>query len=182
MSSYADWAAGARVPLHFLLAALVLVFAQPTPRLLSAGVPLVLVGLAVRAWAAGHLRRESALTVSGPYAYLRHPLYVGTSFILAGFALAAARAELALLIVVYFLLFFVPVMQREEQERRARAPELYARYAAQVPAFWPRLTPAASGDTRARFDAALYRQNREWRAAVGCAVLLGLLAAKLLWG
>ena len=74
MASYADWAMRWRVRLQFLLVVPVLWFARPTPRLLGAGALLVVVGLAVRAWAAGHLRKDRPLTVSGPYAHLRHPL------------------------------------------------------------------------------------------------------------
>ena len=74
MADYAGWAARLRVPLHFVLAAVVLGFAHPTGTLLAAGTALVAAGLAVRAWAAGHLRRDQPLTTSGPYAYVRHPL------------------------------------------------------------------------------------------------------------
>ncbi len=115
MASYGRWAARLRVPLHFLLAAVVLLFARPVPELLGAGAILVAAGVAVRAWAAGHLRREGAVTVTGPYAHLRHPLYLGTAFILAGFAVAAGRAGLAALVGFYFVALFVPVMRREER-------------------------------------------------------------------
>lgn len=171
-----------RVRLQFLLVVPVLWFARPTPRLLAVGAGLVLLGLAVRAWATGHLRKDSPLTVSGPYAHLRHPLYLGSGLILAGFAVASGRVWLAALLAFYFLLLFVPVMGREERERRAAAPELYAAYAAQVPAFLPRLRPARSGEAAVTYDAGLYRRSREWRAALGCGLLLALLCAKLLWG
>lgn len=171
-----------RVPLHFLLAIPVLWFARPTARLLGVGAVLIAVGLAVRAWAAGHLRRDSPLTVSGPYAYLRHPLYLGSAFLLAGFAVASGRGGLAVLLGLYFVLLFVPVLRREERERRLASPELYAAYAAQVPSFWPRLRPAGGPETRARFDPQLYLRNREWRAALGCAALLALLYGKMAWG
>lgn len=183
MASYADWAARWRVPLHFVLAVVVVGFARPTPALLGIGAALVAVGLAVRAWAAGHLRREQPLTVSGPYAYLRHPLYFGSACILAGFAVAAGRAWLGALVGLYFVLLFVPVMRREERERRARAPELYPDYARRVPTFFPwRGRYASPGGVPARFAWDLYRANREWRAAAGCAVLLAVLYAKMLWG
>lgn len=185
MASYADWAARWRVPAHFLLAAVVLLLARPTPRLLAAGVAVIVLGLAVRAWAAGHLRKDSPLTVSGPYAYLRHPLYFGSALILLGFALACGRVWLAALISAYFILFFVPVMRREERERRALLPAGYADYAAQVPAFLPRLRPArlaGGAEAPATFDLQLYLRNREWRAPAGCLVVLLGLCARMLWG
>lgn len=180
MASRADRAARLRVPLHFLLAALLLVFSRPTPRLLVVGAVLVAVGLAVRAWAAGHLRREEPLTVSGPYARLRHPLYFGSSFIGAGFAVAGGRAWLAALVGLYLVVFLRLAMRREEKERRARAADLYAAYAASVPMFLPRLRPAIVGASAgAHFDRTLYRRNREWRAALGCALLLAVLCLRL---
>ena len=185
MASYGRWAARLRVPLHFLLAALVLLFARPVPELLGAGAILVAAGVAVRAWAAGHLRREGAVTVTGPYAHLRHPLYLGTAFILAGFAVAAGRAGLAALVGFYFVALFVPVMRREERERRAAASELYSAYASRVPAFLPRLRPAIFNEQKemahTRFDARLYLHNREWRSVLGCAALLAVLYGKMIW-
>ncbi|MFB3127731.1 MAG: isoprenylcysteine carboxylmethyltransferase family protein [Candidatus Acidiferrales bacterium] len=185
MASYGCWAARRRVPLHFLLAAVVLLFARPVPELLGAGAILVAAGVAVRAWAAGHLRREGAVTVTGPYAHLRHPLYLGTAFILAGFAVAAGRAGLAALVGLYFVALFVPVMRREERERRAAASELYSAYASRVPAFLPRLRPARvsepTGPGGTRFDPQLYLHNREWRSVLGCAALLAILYGKMIW-
>jgi protein-S-isoprenylcysteine O-methyltransferase Ste14 len=177
---YADWAARWRVPLHFALAAVALVFAQPRPELLAGGAAIVAAGLAVRAWAAGHLRKEQPLTTSGPYAHLRHPLYFGTAILLAGFAVACGRLWLVLLLGAYFVLLFVPVMRREERERTKLALDGYAEYAGRVPAFWPRLRalPGAAG----RFDVSLYLRNREWRAAIGCGAALAVLWAKWMWG
>jgi protein-S-isoprenylcysteine O-methyltransferase Ste14 len=168
-----------RVPLHFLAALALLLLAQPQPRLLVVGAVLLAMGLMMRGWAAGHLRRDSLLTVTGPYAHLRHPLYLGSGFILMGFVIAGGNVWLGVFLVSLFVLFYVPTMRREERDRRARAPELYPAYAARVPAFWPRLRPAPGATVR--FDFALYRHNREWRAAAGCALLLLSLWAKMVW-
>ncbi len=185
MANYGRWAVRLRVPLHFLLAAVVLLFARPVPELLGAGAILLVAGVAVRAWAAGHLRREGAVTVTGPYAHLRHPLYLGTAFILAGFAVAAGRAGLAALVGLYFVALFVPVMRREERERRAADSELYSAYASRVPAFLPLLRPACvsepMGPGGTRFGLQLYLHNREWRSVLGCAALLAVLYGKMIW-
>ena len=181
MIRYGAWAARWRVPLHFVAAVLVVAFARPTWTLLLAGAVLVLLGLVLRAWAAGHLRREAPLTVSGPYAHLRHPLYFGSAFIAAGFALAGGRPWLAGVLVLYFVLFYVPVMRREERERQARS-ELYAAYAAQVPAFLPWRRAFRGPAANAKFDLGVYWRNREWRATLGCAALWVLLYGKMVWG
>jgi len=183
VASYAEWAARFRVLLHFLLALLFFIFAQPEPTLLPAGALVVAAGVVIRAWAAGHLRRDSAVTVSGPYAHLRHPLYLGSAIILAGFAVVGGRLWLAALLAAYFVLVFIPVMRYEERARLALASEQYAAYRAQVPAFLPRLRPARIGDASSvRFNFNLYLSNQEWRGAVGCALLLLLLWGKMLWG
>jgi len=77
-SSYGDWAARSRVPLGFALGVAYLIFSQPTPRLFGAGAAVALLGLGVRTWAAGYLDKNRNLTVSGPYACTRHPLYLGS--------------------------------------------------------------------------------------------------------
>ncbi|HXE74956.1 MAG TPA: methyltransferase [Candidatus Xenobia bacterium] len=182
MADVAALATRLRVPLHFLLAAALVWLARPTPRLWTLGAAVVALGLLVRGWAAGHLRRESPLTVSGPYARLRHPLYFGSALLLAGFALASGEPLFGVVAMAYFLVVFVPVMRREEQERRAGAAELYAAYAAQVPALWPRLWPAQLEGAGGRFNWQQYGRNREWRAAVGCVTLLALLYAKMMVG
>ena len=181
MGEFSRWATRARVPLHFLLAVLLVWLARPTPTLFGAGTPLVALGLLVRAWAAGHLRRDQPLTVSGPYAYVRHPLYLGSALVLAGFAVVGGEALVAIVAAAYFLLLFVPVLRREDQER-GRASEHHAAYAAQVPTFLPRLRPVNGlGGSERRFEWSVFLSNREWRAEAGCALLLALLYARMGW-
>jgi protein-S-isoprenylcysteine O-methyltransferase Ste14 len=169
------------VPLHFLLAALLVWLARPTLALVAAGTALVALGLLVRAWAAGHLRRDLPLTVSGPYAHVRHPLYVGSALVLAGFAVAGGHALVAVAAGAYFLLLFVPVLRREDEER-GRLSELHAAYAAAVPTFVPRLSPANGFEgSERRFEWSVFLGNREWRAELGCALLLALLYARMIW-
>jgi len=187
VASYVEWAVRFRVPLHFLLALLFFAFAQPEAKLLAAGALVVAAGLGVRAWAAGHLRRDTPVTVSGPYAHLRHPLYLGSAIILAGFAVVGGRLWLVVLLAAYFVLLFVPVMRREERKRRALSRAGYDLYATQVPAFWPRLRraqrqPGGEGEPGPRFDFQLYLRHREWRAALGCAALLVVLGIRMMWG
>ena len=183
MSKLRDWAAGRRVRLHFPLALIYLVLARPTPNLLVSGLGIVLVGLLVRAWAAGHLHKESGVTVSGPYAHVRHPLYLGTILILAGLTAAAGSGWVAALVAAYFVFFYLPVLRREEQERLRGVPDLYELYCALVPALIPRLSPARfrqpAAEFNRRFAFRQYRVNREWQAAVGCSVLFLLLLARM---
>lgn len=163
---YADFVARLRVPAGFLLVAAFAWFSRPDARSLWIGLPVTAVGLALRAWAAGHLAKNQRLATSGPYAYTRNPLYLGTLLVAAGLAVASRSAGLALLFAAVFGLVYLPVIELEEQHLRKLFPE-YARYAERVPALRPRLRPIASAQP---FRASLYLRNQEYQAAAGFAV------------
>jgi protein-S-isoprenylcysteine O-methyltransferase Ste14 len=174
---YADFVARLRVPCGFLLAAAFAWFSHPGARSMVYGLPVSLMGLALRAWAAGHLAKNQALAAGGPYAYTRNPLYLGTLLVAAGLAIASRSIGLGALFAAVFVCIYLPVIQLEEQHLRSLFPG-YAAYAARVPALFPRMTPA--GDRRA-FQWQLYVKNREYQAALGflAGVLLLLWKARL---
>src|ERR1700752_3928584 len=107
------WIQRWRVPLGFLCGAAFIFFARPTPKALLIGASVSLIGLAVRAWAAGHIRKNAQLATSGPYAFTRNPLYLGSFFLGLGFTIAAGRLLLALLFAALFLGIYLPVMRVE---------------------------------------------------------------------
>jgi len=171
--SYADFVARLRVPGGFLLVAAFAVLSKPDGQALLLGLPVAVAGLLLRAWAAGHLAKNETLATSGPYAYTRNPLYIGTLLVAAGLVIAARRWLLAGLFAGVFLLVYLPVIELEEQHLRKLFPR-YADYAARVPVLWPRLT---SGGGRQPFRWKLYLRNQEYQALAG--FLAG--AALLLW-
>ena len=176
--SYADFVARLRVPFGFMLAISFAISSHPTPYSLAWGSPVACAGLALRAWAAGHLAKNQQLAVSGPYAHMRNPLYLGTMLVAAGLAVAARGWALAVLFAVFFVLIYLPVIMLEEQHLRKLFPA-YTDYAAQVPAFIPRLRAfAANADAGARFRGNLYRKNQEYQALIGFVAGLGWLAWK----
>lgn len=170
---YADAVAKLRVPCGFVLVAAFLFLSQPTLQSLSWGLPVSFLGLALRAWAAGHLEKNSTLTVSGPYAWVRNPLYIGTLTTALGFVIASRRWELGILFAAVFLLIYLPVVELEEQHLRRLFAD-FAQYAQRVPRLLP--TPPTQKDKK-HFRFALYKHNREYEA------LLGFLAgvALLVW-
>lgn len=170
---YADFVARLRVPSGFLLVAAFAWFSHPDARSLAYGLPVSLLGLALRAWAAGHLAKNQNLASSGPYAFTRNPLYIGTLLVAAGLALASRSAGLGILFALVFLCIYLPVIQLEQQHLRSLFPD-YAAYAASVPALLPRLTAACP--VRG-FRWSLYLKNREYQAAAG--FLVGALL--LVW-
>lgn len=169
-----------RVPLGFATAAVFLVFARPEPRWLWSSVPVVAAGLLLRGYAAGYVKKNAELTQTGPYAYTRNPLYLGSMLIAFGFALAAGRVWLGVLLVLLFLAIYWPTIRSEEAYLRGVFPDFDA-YAARVPRLLPRLTPARSaatgGEVVGRFSPERYRHHREYNALIGAGTLyLALLA------
>lgn len=165
-----------RVPLGFIFAIIFIIFAKPTLVSLAAGAAVAYVGVLIRAWASGHIRKAKKLAVSGPYAYTRNPLYVGSFIMGVGITIAAGVWWLAILFAVLFLGIYLPVMRVEIGDMRRIFGAEFDDYEKNVPLFVPRLTKWK--DSGERFDFQLYLQYREYRAAIGVAVVIGLLAAK----
>jgi Phospholipid methyltransferase len=126
------------------------------------------------------LHKQEVLTVTGPYAYTRNPLYFGSAILALGAGVATWSWVAASILCAYFALFYSIVMRREEQELRTQHGEAFEGYAKAVPLFRPRLRAAKlSGGATGSFSFAQYGKNREYRAAVGFLLLLALLF--LIW-
>ena len=170
------WVQRWRVPLGFACAAVFIVLARPDRRSLAVGGAIALVGLGIRAWASGHIRKNARLAVSGPYAHTRNPLYLGSFILGLGFTVAASSNLLLFFILgglfaSLFLGIYWPVMRVEAATLAEMFGEEYKRYAAAVPLLFPRLTPYRAGEGPAvRFDPSLYLRYREYRAALGLLV------------
>jgi protein-S-isoprenylcysteine O-methyltransferase Ste14 len=148
-------------------------FARPQIKWLLYGAAIAVVGLIVRGYAAGHLRKHQQLATSGPYAFTRNPLYFGSVLLAAGFSVASHSWISTLLLAAYLAIFYTAVIRREQTELQATYGDAFAKYAAQVPAFWPRLSPAMASTEK--FSWPLYLRNREYEAAVGLAVAMAIL-------
>src|SRR5215472_3477218 len=172
---YADQVAKLRVPFGFLLVAAFAWFSHPTAASLFCGLPISVCGLALRAWAAGHLAKNATLAQSGPYASVRNPLYIGTLLVAAGLVVASRSIGLGILFAAVFGLIYLPVIRLEEQHLRSLFPE-FAQFAQRVPALLPRLRPANGGGVR--FRPQLYLKNREYEALAGFLAGVALLIWK----
>jgi len=166
-----------RVPLGFAFAVIYLWPARPTLASLVVGAALVVPGLIVRALASGHVQKNEQLATSGPYAYTRNPLYLGSLILAVGFGLAARSWWIATGIVLMFFAIYWPVIRAEEEFLRQKFPQ-YAVYAGQVPRLFPRLTPFSTGS--GRFSWELYRKHREYNALVGSLAILTALVIKMI--
>ncbi len=173
---YADLVARLRVACGFVLVAAFAWFSRPDLQSLTAGLPVSALGLWLRGWATGHVEKNIRLAESGPYAYLRNPLYLGTLLVAAGFVIASRRWWLAFLFGAVFLAIYLPAIELEEQHLRKLFPN-FAAYAERVPALWPTLHPMRGSE---RFRWSLYVRNREYQALIGFALGAALLVAKVL--
>ncbi len=160
-----------RVPLGFAFAAFFLFLARPTPRSRGLSVALVLPGLLLRAYASGYVRKNAELTTTGPYAWTRNPLYLGSALMAFGFAAAARSPVLALVLAGLFAVVYLPVIRGEEAYLRAHFPGFDA-YARSVPRLIPWRVPRRTASAeRGGFSPALYRAHRESNAALGAGLL-----------
>lgn len=181
MASWSRIATRMRVPLGFVFAAAYLWFARPAWAWIAAGAVLIVAGILVRAMASGHIRKNRELTTTGPYAYTRNPLYLGSVLIAAGFVIAARNPWIALAALAMFAVVYVPVIRAEEKYLSSLFPG-YAEYAAQVPRLLPRLgayRPAAADNDYGSFSRELYLKHREYNAALGSALMIGALILKM---
>jgi len=154
-------------------------FARPQMNWLLAGAGIALLGLLLRGYAAGHLRKHKQLATSGPYAFTRNPLYLGSVLLAAGFCVASHSWISALLLGAYLMIFYPAVIRREQSELKTLYGGAFDEYAAEVPAFWPRFSRARV--SKGHFSWLLYRQNREYEAAIGLAVAMAILWIMMQW-
>lgn len=166
-----------RVPLGFI-AALLYLFElwrkAPQPAAIAWSLVLVLPGLWLRGYAAGYVKKNRELTQTGPYAYTRNPLYLGSILIAFGFAVALMSWAVAAVLVVGFLIIYVPVIASEERFLRATFPDFDV-YSSRVPRLLPRLLPAKTEVPPGKFSFTLYLRHREYNATIGAALLYASL-------
>jgi protein-S-isoprenylcysteine O-methyltransferase Ste14 len=173
------WIQRWRVPLGFLCGAAFIFFARPTPKALLIGASVSILGLALRAWAAGHIRKNAQLATSGPYAFTRNPLYLGSFLLGVGFTIASGRLVLGLLFAALFLGIYLPVMRVEGSTMAGLFGNDFEIYRRSVPMFFPRLTPFRQRESAGnRFDSTLYLRYREYRAALGLVIAWSVLLMK----
>jgi protein-S-isoprenylcysteine O-methyltransferase Ste14 len=169
-----------RVPLGFVFAGVFLWLARPTGWSMLGSVALVGPGIWLRAYAAGYVRKNAELTVTGPYAYTRNPLYLGSMLIAFGFAGAAGSWVILVALAGLFVAIYIPTISSEEAYLRGRFAGFDA-YAARVPRLLPRLTAAKTEAEGGAFSRALYLHHREYNCAMGAAAIYAALALRVFY-
>jgi protein-S-isoprenylcysteine O-methyltransferase Ste14 len=175
-----------RVPAGFVLAPLLFIAARPNWKWFVIGAVVAVIGLMIRAWASGYLKKNVELTTTGPYAHTRNPLYLGTFILGAGIATSSGAWWFIALFMALYLLIYVPVMMAEAETLGKLFAAQFPHYRQRVPLFLPRLTPyraaeeARTTDGARRFAWSQYLKHREYRAALGVVIVYALLAVKFL--
>jgi protein-S-isoprenylcysteine O-methyltransferase Ste14 len=175
MASWSRVARRIRVPLGFVFAALYLWLAQPAWWSIVIGAVIAALGVALRAAASGHVKKNEELTTTGPYAHTRNPLYVGSILIGTGFGIASRSVWVALVLVILFVAIYVPVVRSEEAFLRGKFPE-FDDYARRVPRFAYKLN--TGGNVQRSFSRELYLKHREYNALIGSLLMIAALVAK----
>ena len=155
-----------RVPLGFAFAAVVFWLAKPTSTTVVVGAAIAAVGEAIRIWAAGHVRKAGEVTASGPYRWTAHPLYMGSSVMGLGLAVASASVASSVLVALYLAATLSAAISTEEKFLRGAFGEQYDRYR------------SGSGQRGRGFSVRQAIANREHRALIGLVLVVLLLAWK----
>jgi protein-S-isoprenylcysteine O-methyltransferase Ste14 len=171
-----------RVPLGFVFAGVFLWLAQPTWKTMLLSLLLVVPGVWLRAYAAGYVRKNRELTRTGPYAYTRNPLYLGSTMIAFGFAVAAGSWIILVVLALMFAAIYLPTIRSEELYLREHFAG-FDEYARKVPRLLPRLTaarfPANENASGGKFSGAQWRHHREYNALMGAGAIYFALAVRL---
>lgn len=183
MAEWSKIARRIRVPLGFFLAVLYFSLARPSWRSVALGIIGIVPGLLIRALASGHVRKNELLATSGPYAYTRNPLYLGSLLMGLGFCVAARSWWVGFALVVMFLAIYLPVIRDEETFLWRKFPD-FEEYARRVPRLLPRRTraPGASGEVSTGFSLDLYLKHREYNALLGSVAMMAGLIVKMRLG
>lgn len=171
MADVAAWLARRRVALGFVCGVIGLWLARPTWPTWWIGCGLAALGEALRVWAAGHLDKNREVTASGPYRLTAHPLYLGSTVMGVGFAIAAANIGVAVMLFLYLATTIPAAIRREEKFLRTRFDQAYDAYRG-----------GRGSEARRRFSLARARRNHEYRAVAGFALIAAILAARAALG
>lgn len=153
-----------RVPLGFAFAAFAFYLAAPTRSSMIVGTVVAIIGEALRIWAAGHIEKSREVTRSGPYQFVRHPLYLGSSIMALGFVIAARSLWCGVVVAIYMGLTLAAAIRTEEATLDAKFKGEYSAYRA-----------GAAPPVHRSFSVARVMANKEYRAVIGLAIGLAVL-------
>ncbi len=171
---------GWRVRTGLIGVILVVILAKPDLLSLLGGLAVCILGLLLRMWASGHLRKQKELTISGPYMYTRNPLYLGNLIIGFGLVIASRSLWSLCIYLAYFLLFYPLVIHTEREKMKELFPAEYEEYRKKTPLFFPSMRPFSTPNKN-KFSWKTFQENKEWRAIFGTFFFWMILLAKFIF-
>ncbi|MBL4774774.1 MAG: isoprenylcysteine carboxylmethyltransferase family protein [Mariprofundus sp.] len=163
----------ARIPASILMALAIIVFAHPSQSSWLLGLVVVVIGEALRIWASGHIHKSAQVTCTGPYAMVRHPLYLGHFLIATGFCITGDSIIAFIIVSISFFVIYIPTWKNEEKNLTELFGATYSDFMATTPALLPRWNRAVFSGS---FSWPLVKQHREWNhVAALLAGMLGML-------
>lgn len=168
-----------RVPGSLIIAIVLLTVSAPTIVSLSIGLAVAFLGVFYRAWASGHIRKNSKLAVSGPYSHTRNPLYFGSFLIGLGFSIALGQWWIGAVFAALFLFVYIPVMQAETVDLHRFFGDEFDQYVTKVPMFIPSIMPRIHSEVH--FDSSLYLHHREYNVLIGLIASVAFLILKTVY-
>ncbi len=166
----------ARIPASILMGAAILLLAKPTLISWISGFVIVAMGEGLRLWASGHIHKSAEVTVTGPYAMCRHPLYLGHFLVATGFCITANSLLAFIIVSISFFIIYIPTWKNEEQNLIGLFGDTYRDFMATTPALLPRWNNRVFSGS---FSWALVKQHREWNhlsALLGGMILMAAIS------
>lgn len=146
----------------YLLTLLLIFFAHPTLSSFLVGLILIVPGEALRIWACGHLKKNKEVTTTGPYAYVKNPLYLGTLFIMTGFCIMTRNYYIMGLGIAIFLIYYIPFKKKAESDRLQQIfGETWSQYDKNVPDYIPNIYPYTRKSPH-KWNFTLVKENSEF--------------------
>lgn len=169
-----------RVRAGFVCLILTIILSKPTLSSLLGGMGLCLLGLLLRAWGSGHLKKEKELAISGPYRFTRNPLYLANFIIGTSVVFASQSLWMIGIFIVYFIVFYSVALKRDREKMKELFPGEYEKYKKKVPFFIPSFKSPSSSNQNS-FSWKLYKKNKEYRALLGGLVFWLIMWARMIF-
>lgn len=152
-------------------------FSHPSDKLFLISAGLIILGLLIRVWSNGYAIKMDSLTTSGPYAYVRNPLYSGTILIVMGFAFMFDSVYLGLALVLVTLFVYINTISKEEKMLEAKFKDSYLDYKSKVPALFFTPLPYKQGE-KWGFSMKRLIDSKEYKPFIWVIVLLIIVYIK----
>ncbi len=149
----------------------VVFFSNSNDSSIMAGIWFIIAGLLIRLWANGYAVKMDKLTTCGPYAFVRHPLYVGTTFLVVGFIVMLRAYYAGALLLGAMIIIYYRTIKKEERLLKEKFKDTYLDYQAKVPAMIPTIFPYQQGE-KWPFSLKRLTKSREYKVSIWLTIII----------